>query len=221
MRRVEITEDFALKLGRLRAHARHQGVEQAPKDEEPRLRLQDVEAIERELGVELTDPALAFVAAGVSLWGDGPLMLAKIVNTTMDVREIAVEQGMTEAKARRFMVFDDDSSGNYLAVRKGTRKDSDRFYFLDHEGGFDTQIPMSLSESIDRLLEELGAGTPSDVAPFRFTLVDEPAPPPRAVVVRHPKFGAGTVVANDGDYVTVAFAEAGTKRLKRSFVVFE
>ena len=196
MRRVDVPEAFARKLAWLRARAREKRLYQAPPEDEPHVRVQELETIERETGIELPDRAVAYVAAAVSAWGDGPVTFGKIVEQTLGVREFAVEQGMKESAARRFVVIDDDSNGNYIAVTKGTPKDSDRVYFLDHEGGFESQIALSLERSIDERLE--GFVPPGPIAPFRFTLV-----------------------ADDGEHVTIAFETAGTKRLKRSFVSFD
>jgi hypothetical protein len=126
---------------------------------------------------------------------------------------------MTEREAAEVAVIDDDSNGNFIAVEKGS-KDSDLVYFLDHESGFALDIPLSLTEAIAERVED--RNVPATLEPFGFDLVDEPdsATPPAVRTVRHAKFGAGTVVAEEGDVVTVAFEGAGTKRLKRSYLVF-
>ena len=212
MREIHVGEHLAVQLERLRLRATRRNLWQAPKDDgPPTLRVQEIEAIEEELGVVLPDPALAYIAAGVSVWGDGPVQLGVIREKTLMVRE--------EARAARFVVIDDDSNGNYIAVKKGTPKDSDRVYFLDHETGYLLDNPLSLSSAIDSRLED--SGVPPSVTPFRFELVDQPEPVRAAPTVRHPKFGQGTVVADDGEYVTVTFERDGTKRMKRAFLAFD
>jgi len=186
------------------------------------MRAGEVDRIERELGVTLSNPVIAYIAAGVSAWGDGPIVLRAIPEKTLSVRELAVErEGMTERDAARVIVIDDDSNGNYIAVEGGEPKDSDMVYFLDHESGFALDDPLSLSQAIAERVED--RNVTAKIEPFGFDLVDEPEPVSRKVVrtVRHAKFGVGTVVVEEGENVTVKFAKAGTKRLKRSFLVFD
>lgn len=205
-------------LGQLRARSIARDQYQAPK-EPARVRLHELEAIEAATGIELPDPVIAYLAAGVSVWGDGPLRLAKVAEQTAHVRELAVEmfQSMTEAAAKRFAIIDDDSNGNYIAVKKRTPKDSDAVYFLDHEGGY--ELPAASLSLMEAITDRLG-DAPPDAPPLAIEWIDEPAPAPRARRVQHPKFGAGTVHADDGEYVSVDF-EAGRKRMKREFLTFE
>lgn len=221
MRSIEITEDFARELARLRARARREGWAQAPAEGAPTpLRVVDLEALEQSLGFTLPDPAIAYIAAGVSCWGDGPLRLSNVLEKSLYIQECLVEEGgSSEHGARRFAVIDDDSNGNYIAVKKGTSKGSDRVYFLDHEGGFAQKIPTSLTKSIAQRLE--GYEAPAGEVPFVVELDHELPPAPPAVMARHSKFGVGRVIADEGETVTIAFESVGEKRLKRSFVTFE
>lgn len=177
-------------------------------------------AVEAEIGVELPDPIIAYLAAGVSVWGDGPINLARVVEQTAYVREQVVEtfQTMTEGAARRFAIIDDDSNGNYIAVKRGTPKHGDAVLFLDHEGGY--ELPTSSISLTDAIAKAVGDEA-RDASPLVIAWLDAPAiatASPRRV--QHPKFGAGIVHADDGDYVTVEFA-AGRKRMKREFLTFE
>jgi hypothetical protein len=221
MRSIEIAEDFALHLARLRALARSEGWAQAPAEGAPTpLRVVDLEALEQGLGFSLPDPAIAYIAAGVSCWGDGPVRLADVLEKTLFVQESLIEAGgSSERTALRFAVIDDDSNGNYIAVKKGTSKGSDRVYFLDHEDGFALKSPTTLTQSTAQRLEKYE--TPEADAPFVVELDHEAPPAPPAVMARHSKFGVGRVIADEGETVTITFETVGEKRLKRSFVTFE
>jgi len=221
MRRIAIAEDFALQLARLRAFARRERWSQAPEEGAlPPLRVVDLEALEQRLGFPLPDPAIAYIAAGVSCWGDGPVRLAGVLEKTLLVHEDRVEAGgSSEQVALRFAVIDDDSNGNYIAVKKGTPQASDRVYFLDHEEGFRLTNPTSLAQKLAERLE--GDETPGAHARFVVELDHELPPVPAPLVARHSKFGVGRVIADDGETVTIAFETVGEKRLKRSFVAFE
>jgi len=221
MRRIEITEDFALQLARLRTLARREHWGQAPAEgAPPPLRVFDLDELEQGLGFSLPDAAIAYLAAGVSCWGDGPVRLADVREKTLLVQEAMVEAGeSSEPAVRRLAVIDDDSNGNYIAVKKGTSRESDRVYFLDHEQGFALTMPTTLTQKLAERLD--GYETSAADAPFVVEL-DHTAPsaaPP--VMARHNKFGVGRVIAADGENVTVAFDSVGEKRLKRSFVTFE
>jgi len=221
MRSIEIAENFALQLARLRAFARSEGWAQAPAEGAPTpLRVVDLEALEQSLGFSLPDPAIAYIAAGVSCWGDGPVRLANVLEKTLSVQERVIEAGGSpERAARRFAVIDDDSNGNYIAVKKGTSKGSDRVYFLDHEAGFALTNPSSLTKKLAERLESYE--TPGADAPFVVELDHQAPPVPPPVMARHSKFGVGRVTADDGESVTIAFETVGEKRLKSSFVTFE
>lgn len=221
MRDVSIPDRFAVLLARLRALATRENWYQAPSAlRVPPLRLQELERVERELGVTLSDPVIAYIVAGVSAWGDGPIVLRAIPEKTLSVRELAIElEGMSEREAAGVAVIDDDSNGNYIAVTKASANDDDVVFFLDHEGGFALESALSLSEAIEARLEDRGIAT--TLEPFRFDLVDEPEPVKAPRTVRHPKFGSGTVVEDAGEYVTVAFDAVGAKRMKRSYLTFD
>jgi hypothetical protein len=221
MRSIEIGEDFAFQLARLRTLARREHWGQAPAEGAPSsLRLAEVEALEQSLGFSLPDPAIAYIAAGVSCWGDGPVRLADVLEKTLLVQESLSEaDGSSERAARKFAVIDDDSNGNYIAVKKGTPKGSDRVYFLDHEQGFALTSPTSLTQKLTERLERDEA--PGADAPFVVELDYAPPSAPPVVMARHSKFGAGRVIAADNENVTIVFETVGEKRLKRSFVTFE
>ena len=216
-RTVEIPEPLALQLAQLRALAKAASWYQAPADDAPALRLAAVEALERELEITLPDPVLAYLAAGVSAWGDGPLRLESIRERTTAVREQALEASRSRARRlERVVVIDDDSNGNYIGGAKGTPKPSDELLFLDHEEGFAPRAKVSLAETLERFADRFGPAEP-----FVPVLSDEPEPAPPVTRVRHAKFGAGRLVADEGENVLVAFDTAGEKRLKRAFVTFE
>lgn len=230
MRTVQLSSELAVALGRLRA-ARFEGVSSPNLTREPasaRVRLQDIEAVERELDVVLPDPVIAYLAAGVSLWGDGPIDISAIRERTLAVRELIEEDGgewyeaeehdAETLRIERFAVIDDDANGNYIAVPAGLPRASDGLSFLDHETGFECEPPtMSLLAEIERVLKD------SDVRgePFSVEIYDQPDPVPEPVWVSHSKFGRGKVVAEVGDTLTVMFESVGEKRLKRSFLSFE
>jgi hypothetical protein len=220
VRRIDIAESFALQLARLRAVARREGWSQAPAEGAPiPLRVVDVEALEQRLGFSLPDPAIAYIAAGVSCWGDGPVRLADMLEKTLLVQESLIESGgASEGGPLKLAVIDDDSNGNYIAVKKGTPQGSDRVYFLDHEQGFALKKPTSLAQ---KLAERLENETAEAEPPFVVELDHEVPPPPPAVMARHNKFGLGRVIADNGETLTIAFETVGEKRLKRSFVVLE
>jgi hypothetical protein len=101
MRSIEIAEDFALHLARLRALARRDGWAQAPGDGAPTpVRVVELEAIEQGLGFSLPDPAIAYIAAGVSCWGDGPVRLSDVLEKTLFVQESVIEAGSTTRHCR-------------------------------------------------------------------------------------------------------------------------
>lgn len=227
MRTIQITPELARALGKLRAAAQAD-VEtlSSPNRGRPptsgRVRLQDIEAVEKELGVTLPDPALAYVAAGVSVWGDGPLNVLAIRERTLAVRDLAEAYGPPdedeESAEVRYAVLDDDSNGNYVAVVERTPRDSDALTFLDHELGYACEPPsLSLEEAIARVLEDVVVTG----EPFYPELYDEPYPEPPTVWASHAKFGRGRVTAEAGDTVTVVFEGVGEKRLKRSFLRFD
>ena len=212
MRNIRIHHDLARDLGRLRSA---RGLDSSP----GRVRLQDLEKIEREFSITIPDPVVAYVAAGVSLWGDGPVSLPAIRERTLTVRELLEESRPEGAPPnRRFIVIDDDSNGNYIAVVAGTARRSDAVSFLDHEEGYALGSPsLGILEHLARALE----GTDVDAAPFVLELYDEPDAEPEVVWVTHKKFGRGKVLAQVEDNVTVQFDSVGEKRLKRSFLTFE
>jgi hypothetical protein len=212
MRSIAIAPELADALGKL--IAARGGVAFSA-----RVRIQDLEAIERDLGVRLPDPVIAYVAAGVSAWGDGPINLAAIRARTLDVIDLQEDGGETEG--RRFAVIDDDSNGNYIAIVAGARADSSAVRFLDHEESYtlDGGVLDLLEVIEDRLATEIDPGAP--LAPFSVELYDRPDPPPAEIWVSHVKFGRGKVLAQADDVITVLFDSAGQKRLKRSFLSFD
>ena len=212
MRNLRIHPDLARDLGRLRASRGHDG---SP----VRVRLQDLERIEREFSITLPDPVVAYVAAGVSLWGDGPLSLGAIRERTLSVRELIEEMQPGDLPAdRRFVVIDDDSNGNYIAVAAGTGRRSDAVVFLDHEEGYQLGAPqLGILEQLARALE----GVEGEAPRFAIDLYDEPDAEPGVVWVTHAKFGRGKVLSEVDDTVTVEFESAGEKRLKRRFLTFD
>lgn len=207
MRTVKVSPALAEALGKLVASREAARV--------GRVRLQDVEAIERELEVKLPDEAIAYLAAGISAWGDGPVSVRKVRELTLEVLDVR-EDWSEEPYPLPVAVIDDDSNGNYIAVCGGD------ILFLDHEVGFslDEGPPVDLIETIEAALEYAGFEGRRSV-PFAVELYDEPDPAPQVARVSHPKFGRGEVVAQAGDVVTVRFEQAGEKRLKRSFLSFE
>lgn len=221
MRSIEIDESFALQLGRLREVARREHWSQAPAEGAPApLRVVELEALEEKLGFALPDPAIAYIAAGVSCWGDGPVRLSDVLEKSLFIQEAFVEAGTSSERSKlKCAVIDDDSNGNYIAVKKGTPKGSDRVYFLDHEGGFALKSPTSLTKELAKYLES--HETLEVAVPFVVELDHTAPPPPPAVMARHSKFGAGRVIADEGETVTIAFETVGEKKLKRSFVTFE
>lgn len=212
MRTIRIHPNLARDLGRLRAARGH--------DASPaRVRLQDLEKIEHEFSITIPDPVVAYVAAGVSLWGDGPLSLAAIRERTLVVRDLLEESRPEGAPPnRRFIVIDDDSNGNYIAVLAGTPRRSDAVAFLDHEEGYEPgPATLGILEQLARALES----TAADADPFWLELYDEPDAAPEVLWVSHKKFGRGKVLAQVDDNVTVEFESVGEKRLKRSFLTFD
>jgi hypothetical protein len=213
MRSVSITPELATLLGRLRAH-RGLGSERV------RLRLQDLESVEKELRLVLPDPILAYLAAGVSAWGDDPPRLGAVLERTLEVRERIDESGETDegATRSRFAIVDDDASGNYLGVLAGAARESDVVTFFDHEEGYVPGTRLRLRDVLRDLLEDEGVG---DGPPLEVELYDEPVREPTPVWAVHAKFGRGRVLAEVDGTVTVVFEEMGEKRLKRSFLIFE
>lgn len=105
------------------------------REESPgRARGQDVEAIERELGTTLPDPIVAYIAAGVSIWGDGPISVLGIRERTLEVRERIEELTAgddDENEGARCVVIDDDSNGNYIGVMPGEKRLKRAFVSFD------------------------------------------------------------------------------------------
>ena len=216
MRSVRVEPKFAQLLGRLRQAAKQKAsglcsgnFGRSPS--EGRVRLQDVEHIEKLFDMALPDPIIAYIAAGVSAWGDGPLSIAGIEERTLIIQDH--HDANEYSPGTPFVVVDDDSNGNYIAVRK----DDAGFCFLDHETGFELDGRDSLAEHIEKVLHDLELG---GAQPFAVELVDSPDPEPVVMRVSHPKFGEGKVVQRLGDNVTVDFESVGEKRLKASFLTF-
>jgi hypothetical protein len=86
-----------------------------------RIVLHEVDEVERALGVTIPDPILAYVAAGVSVFGDGPVRLRPMIERTLTQRENGL---------RNVVVFDDDSNGNWI-VFKRTSRDSDAIAIVE------------------------------------------------------------------------------------------
>lgn len=210
VRTLALRTKLAALLGRLRAS-------RGLPDATVRVRLQDLERVERELGVVLPDAVVAYVAAGVSLWdGVSPPSIASLVDRTREVQELVGEWGDEGARPRsRFVIVDDDANGNYLGVEQGAAKDGETLAFFDHETGYSVEIRYPLADAIEQALEDQPDAA---AAPLTVELFDEPDPEPEPVWVRHAKFGRGRVVAEEEDTLTIAFDAVGQKRLKRSFV---
>jgi SMI1 / KNR4 family (SUKH-1) len=205
---VSIEPGLALALGKLRETAEHK---LAP----PRVRIQDIDAVEKELGIPLPNAVIAYLGCGVSAFGDGPLAVRRILELTRDVADAMEDSGDTPSGV---LVFDDDSNGNYVGLNK-----TGQVLFLDHETAFSDDTPISLKDEIDKRLEradEEGADL-SGAQPLTVELFDKPDPPPVVRFATHKKFGRGKVVSESGDAVTVAFPGVGEKRIQRSFLVFD
>lgn len=213
MRTLVLRPHLAALLGRLRAARGLPGGT-------VRVRLRDLERAERDLGVALPDAVVAYVAAGVSLWGSTwPPRIESLLDRTLEVRE-RVEEGWSDEvrdePRKAFVIVDDDANGNYLGVEDGDPKDGEALAFFDHETGFEPETRYPLTEAIRKALE--GREEAQLAPPLTVELFDEPDPEPEPVWVRHAKFGRGRVVAEEGDTLTIAFEAVGQKRLKRSFV---
>ncbi|WP_152629660.1 hypothetical protein [Haliangium ochraceum] len=229
MRSIHLAPAVADALARLVA------ARGAASDGPLRVPLQELEALESECGLRLPDAAIAYLAAGISVWGDGPVNLAAARERTRDLAQRLDDAGASRGDG--FVAIDDDSNGNYLAVVAPAPAASSRLRFLDHEEQYALDgAEQELVEAIEQYLDHLADGRAAadapgrsasgeDVAvtPFALELVTAPAPAaePAAVWVEHASFGRGKVLAEAGDVVTVRFETAGEKRLKRSFLRFE
>jgi hypothetical protein len=204
-RTVTIDARLARALGRLRADAKRHNLAHAPRDLGPvSVSLHAIESVEREVGATLPDPVIAFLAAGVSPWGDGPVRLSLVAPRTLELREDGII-------GEDFVVIDNDSNGNVIAFNR-TSRNPDELWFVDHETDLDSASAMSLIETIDGVRGE------PEAAPFELTI--DPTPPlaPAERWVSHAKFGRGVVVSEADDVVTVRFEGVGEKRVKRSFL---
>lgn len=218
---LPIDSSYAALLGRLRLAAQERmdglcggnfGRDPTPKC----VRQEDLALVEKEFHVRLADPIIAYMAAGVSAWGDGPLSIQGIRERTLGVVERQSDSEYTAPEP--FVVIDDDSNGNYIAVRKSD--DGDSVCFLDHETSFELAGALSLREHITYLLKDSELkGSPE---PFLVELYSEPDPAPVVVRVSHKKFGEGTVLEHLDGNVTIRFdaEDVGEKRLKDSFLTF-
>ncbi len=204
-RTVTVDARLARALGRLRADAKRRGIAHAPRDLGlVSISLHAIESVEREVGATLPDPVIAFLAAGVSPWGDGPVRLSLVAPRTLELREDGII-------GDDFVVIDDDSNGNFIAFNR-TSRDPDELWFVDHETGWDSANRMSLIETLDVARNE------PDASPFE--LMIDPTPPlaPAVRWISHATFGRGVIVAEADDVVTVRFEGVGEKRVKRSFL---
>ena len=210
-RTLEISADLAQRLSRARA---------VRGDTTPcRLRIEDIDAVEDEIDCRVPDAVLAYIAAGVSAWGDGPLSVLRVRDLTLEVREMAEQTGdpAIERMLSRVVVFDDDANGNYLAFPKGAARTSEQIYFVEHEAC--TLIDASLASQLDRVVAR-GNTSPSPTVALVFEMVGPDPEPPTAWAV-HPRFGRGRVVSRMGDTLVIQFENDGEKRLKASFVTIE
>jgi hypothetical protein len=212
---LAIDPPLATALGALRTLSATRGWSQAPRDLGlGKIPLRDILALDDALGGPVPDDVVAYVAAGVSVFGDGPVSVARALSLTLDVKDLSVE---LTGKAKKRLVFDDDSNGNYIAVEPRTG----HVVFLDHEGGFAPAHKVSLLREVKRVVQK-DADDDSDAkpTPFAAEITDEPEAEPPSRYATHKKFGRGKIVAETGDVVTVAF-EGGERKLQRQFLTFE
>lgn len=130
MRQVHPSLHLARLLGALRQVAVENGRHDAPSDPSPELELDSelLDELEDTLEDRIPDDVLAYLAAGVSVWGDGPVSLEAVADRTEEVQELLEDHG-AELDAP-FLVIDDDSNGNFVLLLRG------QLVFLDHEGGY-------------------------------------------------------------------------------------
>ncbi len=189
-----------------------------------RIRLSEVEGIEREFECQMPDAVIAYLASGVSAWHSDSVSIERCRELTLAFREMCAEYGYAFERddelvdTDAFIIFDDDTSGNHIAFRRGAKRAADSIVVLKHRSR--EVSDESIGDNISRALESEDTKRTNKQIVIQID-DDIAAAAGTKLTVHHVKFGRGEVLRESDDKLTVRFEGGVEKTLKASFLTFE